>query len=154
MREHADSAGLVLVAPKSRTATWDVLAGGYGPDVANIDRLVGRVSRLCPVGAYTVGGFSDGASYALSLGITNGDLFDSVIAFSPGFDAAEDPRGTPRFFISHGTQDPVLPIDRCSRVIVPALRDEGYDVTYEEFDGVHEIPPEIRDHAAQWLVDG
>lgn len=31
-----------------------------------------------------VGGFSDGASYALSLGLTNGDLFTHVIAFSPG----------------------------------------------------------------------
>jgi len=30
-------------------------------------------------------GFSDGASYALSVGITNGDLFTHVIAFSPGF---------------------------------------------------------------------
>jgi phospholipase/carboxylesterase len=32
-----------------------------------------------------LGGFSDGASYALSLDLTNGDLFASLIAFSPGF---------------------------------------------------------------------
>jgi poly(3-hydroxybutyrate) depolymerase len=35
--------------------------------------------RIC------VSGFSDGASYALSLGLANGDLFTHVAAFSPGF---------------------------------------------------------------------
>ena len=44
-----------------------------------------------------VGGFSDGASYALSLGLTNGDLFTHVLAFSPGFRRRErraGPRGS------------------------------------------------------------
>lgn len=30
-------------------------------------------------------GFSDGASYALSLGLPNGNLFSHIVAFSPGF---------------------------------------------------------------------
>jgi acetyl esterase/lipase len=85
-----------------------------------------------------------------SLGITNGDVFDSVIAFSPGFSAAEARTGRPRFFVSHGTQDPVLPIDQCSRRLVPALEEHGYDVTYREFTGGHEVPPHIMDSA----VDG
>ena len=38
----ADEAGLVLLAPESRGRTWDVLAGGYGPDVAFIDRALGQ----------------------------------------------------------------------------------------------------------------
>jgi phospholipase/carboxylesterase len=29
----AEGAGLVLLAPESRGRTWDVLVGGYGPDV-------------------------------------------------------------------------------------------------------------------------
>src|SRR5215204_5665492 len=33
----ADQAGLILVAPQSRRQTWDVLTGGYGPDIAFID---------------------------------------------------------------------------------------------------------------------
>jgi predicted esterase len=36
-------------------------------------------------GRVGLGGFSDGASYALSLGVANGDLFSHIIAFSPGF---------------------------------------------------------------------
>jgi len=98
-----------------------------------------------------VGGFSDGASYALSLGIGNGDIFDSVLAFPPGFSAAQVRHGRPRFFVSHGTSDPVLLIDVCSRRIVPRLEASGYDVTYEEFDGGHTAPRRITREAANWL---
>lgn len=99
-------------------------------------------------------GFSDGASYALSLGLTNGDLFSRVLAFSPGFAAPADRQGAPRIFISHGTADAVLPIDRCSRRIVPRLEQAGYDVTYVEFDGPHTVPPEIQRAAVDWLAQG
>jgi phospholipase/carboxylesterase len=64
-------------------------------------------------------GFSDGASYALSLGLTNGDLFRHVIAFSPGFMAPAARRGEPPVFVSHITRDGVLPIGVTSHRIVP-----------------------------------
>ena len=67
------------------------------------------------VGTVTVCGFSDGASYALSIGLANGDLFGHVLAWSPGFVAPPEFVGRPRVFVSHGTDDRVLPIDRCSR---------------------------------------
>jgi predicted esterase len=54
-------------------------------------------------------------------------------------------------FVSHGTVDDVLPIDRTSREIVPALRADGYDVTYREFDGDHGVPPEVAREAVDWL---
>jgi hypothetical protein len=72
------------------------------------------------------GGLSDGASYALSLGLLNGDLFTHVIAFSPGFVAKGTRRGNPQVFVSHGLRDQVLPIDRCSRRIVRDLRGDDY----------------------------
>ncbi len=89
LREEADRHRLLLLAPKSSAGTWDVLGGGYGPDVANIDRLLTAVAARYRLRWYTLGGFSDGASYALSLGLTNGDVFDSLIAFSPGFETAD-----------------------------------------------------------------
>jgi len=153
LREGADRHGLLLMAPKSIAATWDVIAGGYGPDVRNLDRLLGDVAATYPVRAYTIGGFSDGASYALSLGRANGDVFDSVIAFSPGFVAAEIEVGSPRVFVSHGTDDRVLPIDRCSRRIVPSLKASGHEVTYHEFAGGHVVPATIRREAMEWLED-
>jgi phospholipase/carboxylesterase len=100
----------------------------------------------------TLGGFSDGATYALSLGLRNGDLFPRVVAFSPGFIVEGPPHGTPRFFVSHGTADTILPIDSCSRRIVPALRQRGYDVTFREFDGGHEVPESIAREAMNWIA--
>jgi predicted esterase len=99
-----------------------------------------------------IGGFSDGASYALSVGITNGDLFTHVIALSPGFMAPARQQGKPRLFISHGTRDQVLPIDRCSRKLVPQLKRAGYDVLYREFDGSHTLPPEIARSSVTWFT--
>jgi predicted esterase len=150
-REHADRHRLLLLAPKSTGATWDVISGGYGPDVRNIDGLLGDLAASYPINGYTVGGFSDGASYALSLGLANGDVFDSVVAFSPGFEAALATTGRLRFFVSHGTDDRVLPIDRCSRRIVPRLLSAGYDVSYREFEGGHTVPGEMRRGAVEWL---
>jgi phospholipase/carboxylesterase len=155
LRSLADAAGLLLLAPASRGHTWDLLVGRrFGPDLALIDRALGQTfSRYAVAPKHVaVGGFSDGASYALSLGITNGDLFGHVVAFSPGFVAPAGQTGSPRVFVSHGTRDRVLPIDRCSRKIVPQLERSGYEVLYREFDGGHAIPPEIATEAVGWFA--
>ena len=154
LRDLADEAGLVLLSPASRRQSWDVIRGGYGPDVAFIDRALAAAFARCAVDAdrLAVAGFSDGASYALSLGITNGDLFGHVMAFSPGFMAPADQRAAPRIFVSHGAKDEVLAIDRTSRRIVPQLERAGYDVQYREFDGPHTVPPEVAREALEWFV--
>ena len=150
----ADEAGLILLAPDSRGQTWDVILGGYGPDVAFIDRALAQTFARYAVdpARIAVEGFSDGASYALSLGITNGNLFTDVIAFSPGFAAPAAQEGEPRLFISHGVWDDVLPIDSCSRRIVPVVQAAGYDVRYREFDGPHTVPSEIAREAVAWFT--
>ena len=149
----ADAAGLILLAPDSRGRTWDVILGDFGPDVAFLDTALERVFATCPVDPARVGlgGFSDGASYALSLGLGNGDLFTHLVAFSPGFIPPQDRVGRPPVFVTHGVEDAVLPIDRCSRRLVPMLRGSGYDVTYEEFDGGHVVPPHLVAAAVAWL---
>ena len=150
----ADEAGLVLLAPESRGRTWDVLVGGYGPDVEFIDRALERTFDRLAVDtrALGIGGFSDGASYALSLGLTNGDLFGHVVAFSPGFSAPEERRGEPPVFVSHGTGDEVLPIERTSRRIVPRLERMGYEVLYREFGGPHTVPEPVAREALDWFI--
>jgi predicted esterase len=143
----AERLGLILVAPDSGGRTWDVILGpGFGPDVAVIDEALGAVFDEHEVDRerIAVGGFSDGGTYALSLGVGNGQLFGAIIAFSPGYTAATRLAGRPRVFISHGRADSVLPIDQTSRRIVPFLRRLGLDVRYVEFDGDHEVPEDIR----------
>ncbi|MDG3006109.1 alpha/beta hydrolase [Paludisphaera mucosa] len=153
LRGQADDAGLILLAPSSRGRTWDAILGSFGPDVEVIQQSLAQTFGRCSVDPdrVVVCGFSDGASYALSLGLTNGDLFTRVIAFSPGFMAPGKRHGRPRIYLSHGTNDSVLPMERCSRVILPKLRDAGYEVAYREFVGPHSVPDEIAREAATWL---
>jgi predicted esterase len=144
----------VLVAPESRGVTWDAIRSNYGPDIAFIDRVLTSVFGRVAVNPdrLTIEGFSDGATYALGVGLTNGDLFKRVVAFSPGFVLPIEPHARPPIFISHGIRDAILPIDQCSRRIVPQLQRERYAVQYREFDGPHTVPPNIAKDAIAWMA--
>lgn len=150
----ADSLGMVLLAPDARSTTWDVVRGTFGPDVEFIDAALEVVFGGADIdpGHVALAGFSDGASYALSLGIGNGDLFTHLIAWSPGFLQLAAQRGRPGIFISHGVQDRILPIATTSRRIVPLLEGAGYVVEYREFDGAHEIDPQVARDALGWFL--
>ena len=152
----ADEYGLVLLAVDARASTWDVVRAGFGPDVDFIDRALAHVFRRCLIdpAAICLAGFSDGASYALSLGLSNGDVFPHLLAWSPGFMAPAEPRvGRPRVWVSHGRQDTILPVRLSRDGIVPSLTADGYDVTYREFDGGHEVPRDIARGGLDWFVD-
>ncbi len=116
----ADAAGLVLLAPESRDPRdWDfVFPGYYGPDVELIDRaLIQTFDRLAvDTGRVAIEGFSDGASYAVSLGLANGDLFTHVIAFSPGIVDQVAQRA------SRPSSLPTARVMRFSRSMRPAAR--------------------------------
>lgn len=150
-----DEAGVAVLAPDSRDITWDAIRGDFGRDIAFLNRALQRVFETVNIdpARIAVGGFSDGATYGLTLGLINGDLFTHVIANSPGFLIEGQAHGRPRIFVSHGTSDQILPIDQCSRVIVPALRRRGYDVTFKEFEGRHELPQAVATDGMRWFVD-
>lgn len=150
----ADRAGIAVVAPDSRGGTWDAIRDEFGDDVTFLHRVLEHVFDRLPVDPtrLAIGGFSDGASYALSLGLANGDLFPRIVAFSPGFVVNVAVHGKPHVYVSHGTNDQILPIDVCSRQIVPRLRSRGYDVTFREFEGRHELPPDIQTEGFRWMT--
>lgn len=148
--------GIALLVPESRGPSWDIIMGGFGPDVAFLDAALSQAFAACPADPHrlAIGGFSDGASYALSLGIANGDLFRWILAFSPGFAAPPAVIGKPGIFISHGKADDVLPIDRCSRRLVPRFRDAGHAMHYNEFAGGHFVPEGAMSQAFALLSQG
>lgn len=156
LKSLSDEHGFLLLAPASADGTWDAIQGAYGDDVAFVNRSMARAFEMRKVDPARVAmaGFSDGASYSLSLGLGNGDFFRAVFGFSPGFIVPGTRTGKPPVFISHGRQDNVLPIETCSRRIVPELQQEGYRVTYREFDGKHTLPPEVAAEAMKWFMDG
>jgi phospholipase/carboxylesterase len=149
-----EEAGVAVLAPKSRNTTWDAMGGGFGEDVDFLNVALDRLFSTTAIdpARMSIGGFSDGASYAISLGIINGDLFRGVAAFSPGFVVDGTPHGKPRIFISHGTQDHILPIDRCGRRIAASLITRGYEVTFREFQGDHEIPSDVAHEGMMWVA--
>ena len=124
---------------------------------------IGRSVCRCAIdrNRLAIGGFSDGASYALSLGLANGDVFSYIVAFSPGFIVRAQARGRlgnnnkvqiPRVYIAHGTGDNVLPIASTSRVFVSSLRKNGYNVEFHEFSGGHHLSRQVADKAMAWLT--
>jgi phospholipase/carboxylesterase len=150
--EPAAARDVLVLAPSSVAATWDLIAGGLGRDVAVVDAALEQVFARQPVTGVALGGFSDGGSYALSLGLANGDLAEAVLAFSPGFAVPPRLEGRPRIWISHGSDDRVLPVARCGRRLARELGAGGYDVTYEEFDGGHVVrPDDVAAALSSWL---
>ena len=144
---------IVVLAPDSRLASWDLRLSGFGPDVRFIDAALMHAFARCAVdpSRIALGGFSDGASYALSLGASNGDLFNAVLGFSPGFYSPGTLRGKPKIFLSHGTSDTILPFSWTSTQLAPSLRNSGYDVTFVQFEGGHNLTLSVATQAMDWF---
>lgn len=161
----AEARGIVLLAPSSHGATWDVIrlsqrirgreSSGKldGPYVFRDTRDGGRVeAAIAELGKHVaidrrrmvLAGFSDGATFALALGLARGHEFGSVIAFSPGLaiPVARPAAGRP-VLVSHGRQDPVLPYAQTCGSVLPLLRTQKAVVTFRPFDGRHQMPAEI-----------
>lgn len=144
---------MIVLAPDSRRTTWDLMSGQVGLDIDFITEALDATFSMCSVdpARIDVGGFSDGASYALSLGIANGDLFNGIVAFSPGVLAIAEQVGKPSIFVTHATDDGVLPIG-ATRGFVATLRKQGYPTEFLEFTGGHTVPASVSDAAFRWLA--
>jgi predicted esterase len=150
-----DARGLVMVAPASRGPTWSALYGGDS-DLTTVDSTLAEAFRRCEIDPRRVGvgGFSDGATYALSLGLANGRLFHAVIALSPAGIVGERREGRPRIFVAHGRNDQVLPFTTSRDDLVPRLRREGYRVTFRPFAGGHKARESESRAAVRWFLRG
>ena len=105
-----DEAGLPMLFVDSRAQTWDGIRGGFGADVDFLDGALEKVFGMVAVdpNRLALGGFSDGATYALSLGLVNGDLFRRIVAFSPGFVVEGASVTSGRFSNSHFFRPPFI----------------------------------------------
>lgn len=167
----AEARGILIAAPDSGEYTWDMLAARrheaderwgprYGTDPARIDAFLALVFARYAVDPARVAlaGFSDGATYALSLGPENRDLFSTLIAFSPGRVAPPHAQGAVsgggqiRVFISHGKADRVLPLEETARATAPAFTRRGFRVELRVFEGGHTMPLEVVEGALDWWL--
>ncbi len=146
--------GLVLLAPGSLGNTWSALHERRDRDLETVNRALAETWKRCRIDRrrIAVGGFSDGATHALSIALQNGGIFHAAMALSPGGLLDVEHRGRPRVFIAHGTGDDVLPYARTRNRIVPGLRRSGYRVTFRRFAGGHEVPTSISRAAVRWYL--
>lgn len=166
-RAEADRRGIVLLAPTSKGVTWDAVSIALAPstgdnplemkmgrrfsssrDSKRVDAAIANLARAVPVdrSRTVLAGFSDGATFALAMGMARSEQFAAVIAWSPGIaiETASPARGR-RVFVSHGRQDPTLHFEVTCGEVVPLLQGEGAKVSFVAFDGVHEVPKTAKD---------
>lgn len=166
-KPYADQYGFILLIPVSAKGTWDMIEDlksrlgvelnvqpRYGKDLKAIDTALADVFTKVAVDPQKVGiaGFSDGATYALSVGTANPDLFKTIIAFSPGPAFVGRNVAGQHIFISHGEGDKVLSFAN-SRGNAARLRVKSAQVVFEKFAGGHEVPKDIREKALAFFND-
>ncbi len=97
--------GRQVVAPDSREVTWGRSAPGFDQDVRFISAAFRKAVQNLNLDPDRValGGRSDGAGYALSMGLAYGDTFNHVISIAGGMMAPVRKKGQPKIFIAHGT---------------------------------------------------
>ena len=127
---------------------------GHGPDLDRLERALQKISTHFLLDKKHLGlaGFSDGASYALSTGLSNGDWVSHVIALSGGFMNVYKPLGKPAIFIAHSPEDEQLPINTTGRKHATQLENAGYEVEYLEFSGPHVIQQPVVDRAIEFFL--
>ncbi len=153
--EHAKSKRFLLMLPQSIFPTWDLTVGGHGPDFERLEKALAVVSSHFVIDPNHFGfaGFSDGGSYALSTGITNGNLLSHVIVFSGGFMNVYHKEGKPLVFIAHSPEDEQLNIRTSGLKHYNILRQEGYPVHFEMFSGPHIIYPPVVEKAMSFFLE-
>jgi predicted esterase len=169
-RASADRKGLILVAPGSAGETWDaiemaraarVLPTGrraeeaFGPDPQRVDQAIREIAARAQIdrSRVIVAGHSDGASYALSLGLWNPRLFHGIIALSPGgLLAPDDKPRSQRIFIAHGRGDWVVSIVHDQQSIAEPLTAAGLNVRFRSFNGGHAVDVASLDEGIDYVL--
>jgi len=150
----AEEFGVIILAPESRDLTWGQGTPGFDEDVHYLGPAFRHVANLLDLDPahVAIAGVSDGAGYALSMGLAYGESFNHIMVFSGGLMRPFRKQGKPRLFFAHGIDDHQMPIEVTARKFVPLLKAEGYDVTYHEYEGGHRPPAAEYREAFKWFV--
>lgn len=152
----AEEFGVIVLAPESRDMTWGQSIPGFDNDSRYIGMAFRWMSDVLSIdhSKVALGGVSDGANYALNMGLAYGDTFNHMMIFSAGMLAPFRKQGKPKIFLAHGTRDEQMPIDRTGRKFAADLKAEGFDITYREYEGGHGAPLPVVRESFDWFING
>lgn len=160
-RGEAEARQALFLIPRSFHMTWDLIAQAAGggrspegapppsprPDLDFLEFAYDLIYRRYPVdaGRQALLGYSDGASYALSVGLSNPQIFRAVLGWAAGFlalnPAAAEP-GTPRpaVLLEYGSHDELFPFEQVALPMRAQLEDLGCQVTFRVDEGGRHWP--------------
>jgi thioredoxin 1 len=132
--------------------------GTFASSLAELDDLLDEQSAALGLdrAESIVGGFSQGAGLALGLGLQRSDRPRplAALAMSPAIDVAAidvDEHDAPPVLVQHGTNDPLIPVQR-SRDLARHLRSLGIPTVYREYPMAHQVALESLRDATDWLA--
>ena len=132
--------------------------GTYATALAALDDLLDEQSAALDLARSEsiVGGFSQGAGLALGLALQRSDRPrpKAALAMSPAIDTDAfdlDEHDAPPVLVQHGTNDPLIPVQR-SRDLARRLRALGVPTVYREYPMEHQVAVESLRDATAWLV--
>jgi predicted esterase len=159
-RDEPDRRGALFLVVRSYQPTWDLIVGGPRDDLDFLEHSYAEIYaryRVDPARQALLG-YSDGASYALAVGLSNPRLFAAVMGWAAGFlviDTAnlEDGDPKPRVLLEYGTEDPLFPFAQVALPMRAALERLGYSITFRADEGgVHWPSPAFQPAALDWFL--
>ena len=174
-RDQAEERQAFFLVPRSFHMTWDLIAMGMQkvaglspegteapsdrPDLDFLAYALDLIYRRFPIDPerQALVGYSDGASYGLSVGLSNPHLFRALMVWAAGFVALDEQAaaaGTPRppIFITYGTHDELFPFEQVALPMKEQLSALGCDVTFNVDQGGRHWPPtEFQQEALDWF---
>jgi len=155
--EPARRAALFFV-PRSVSPTWDLIVGGPRADLDFLEYAWDLIYRRYPVDfeRQALMGYSDGASYALSIGLSNPRHFPALIAWAAGFAIVDWPAPDapkPRVYLEYGTHDELFPFEHVALPMRASLEQTGCDVTFSVDEGGRHWPSgRFSGEALDWFL--
>ncbi|MAI77561.1 MAG: hypothetical protein CL917_01325 [Deltaproteobacteria bacterium] len=160
-RDEPEAREAFFFIPRSVAPTWDLIAGGQGEDFAFLEFAWDLIYRRYPIDPFAqcLIGYSDGASYALSLSLSNPGFFDAVLCWAAGF-ASMDRRALgrtsrrTRFYLEYGTHDELFSFEQVARPMQEQLKKAGYTVEFSIDEGGRHWPSrDFQPQALNWYFN-
>ena len=156
----AERTEAIFVVPRSLGMTWDLIEGTDAPDLRFLDGVLHSLYRRYRIdpAKRALAGYSDGASYALAIGLSNPRTFAAVMAWAAGFLAIDTPNlqpddPKPRVFLEYGTHDQLFPFERVAVPMREVLERMGYPLEFRvDEGGIHWPRREFLGDALAWFL--
>jgi phospholipase/carboxylesterase len=159
VRDEPDRRRAFFLVPRSVLPTWDLIASAERPDLDFLEYAYDLIYRRYPIDRerQALLGYSDGASYALSMGLSNPQIFRAIMAWAAGFIALEpgfdpDAARKPDLLLEYGTHDPIFPFEHVALPMRANLERAGYSVEWRvDQGGKHWPSPDFLPEALDWF---